>query len=298
MIRLAVFGLSERLIEDVARRVHRAHVMRISEQPRDLPQYSLTNFDAVAFLGQLSPEAADVERMIGRGKHILLATDSILSAEGIQDLVDLGAKAGVRVIVMNPDRLLPSRQLIYDELRSEKFGAPGLIRLHRWQPASPRTLGSQLPAPLVRDLDLVLWLLNQAPNVVLGVEQFHPDMRPNGAIHVHLGFSDGGMALVDYVDCLPSGDGYQSLSVIGSKGALYSDDQSNCQLNFGGGTPRAHLADEGILSLAGSIQQFVDGLSADSVPPAAQLLWREVKDLGWNVRRSIETRNAVVPEVL
>ena len=38
-------------------------------------------------------------------------------------------------------------------------------------------------------------------------------------VQLHLGFANGGMALIDHAQTLPPGEGYYSLSLIGSKGA-------------------------------------------------------------------------------
>ena len=47
--------------------------------------------------------------------------------------------------------------------------------------------------------------------------------RP-GYVHVHLGFPEGGMALMDDAQTLSGGDGCFSLSMIGSTGAAYAND--------------------------------------------------------------------------
>jgi hypothetical protein len=252
---------------------------------------AMKSCDAVAFLGVLPPTVDDITRLVDIRKHVLLATETILPFDDLQFLVACGTKAGVRVIVMNPDRMRPSRRLFYDELRGSKFGSVGLIRLHRWQSASPRALDStQLPAPLVRDLDLVIWLAQQHPNVVHAIERKE---GKTGTIQVHLGFESGGMALIDFADCLPQGDGYQSMSAICSTGAIYADDHSNCQLNFRGGSAHALPADEGLLPLVNSIQPFVETLSAKADVSRENMPWQDVFAVASAVRQSIDSGLAV-----
>ena len=307
MVRLAVCGANESLCDEIARRVRGTHIVgRVSDLSEPLTDSLKTcptlfdTFDAVAYIGPQSPDPAEVDRVINAGKHLLLATDSILSVDGLDALVDRAASAGVRVVVMNPDRGLPSRRLIHDELRGSKVGVPGLTRILRWEAAGAnRTLdAASLPAPLVRDLELVLWLTQESPNLVYAVERHGGEAgdTATSTIQVHLGFADGGMALVDYADSLPPGDGYQSLSVICSSGALYADDHSNRQLAFRGGPPQATPTDEGLLPLVNLIQQFVDGLSSADATQGGLAQWRQVRRLAGAVRRSLDAGRAVSPE--
>ena len=78
-------------------------------------------------------------------------------------------------------------------------------------------------------LDLANWLFGTPPDRV------YARAAEPGYLQVHLGFSGGGMALIDVSDDLPPGDGYRSVTVIGSDGAGYADDHRNRNLVFGGG---------------------------------------------------------------
>ena len=169
-------------------------------------------------------------------------------------------------IVVNPDRFLPSRQLIRQQLDAGKLGEVGLVRVHRWEPqdsaSGDETHG--LPTSLVRDLDVVLWLIGQSPDAVYAVEQ--ADSKSDGSrgrfLQVHLGFPSGAMALLDFADRLPPGEGYQSLSVIGSAGTAYADDHQNMQLVFRGGRPQAVRADESGRRHSALVQEKVEALQA------------------------------------
>ncbi len=319
MVRLAVCGVNETLCDDIARRVWGGHIVGqvsylsdsqpLTDRLKTCPTLFDT-FDAVAYIGPRTPDPAEMDQVINAGKHLLLATDTILSVDGLDALVDRGASTGARVVVMNPERFFPSRRVIQDELRGPKsglpgprFGVPGLIRIHRWEAACANgTLDtsdtSTLPAPLVRDLDLVLWLTRRSPNLVYAVRRCGGESADDatGTIQVHLGFSDGGMALIDHADSLPPGDGYQSLSVICSNGAMYSDDHSNRQLAFRGGSPQAVATDEGVLPLVNLIQQFVDGLTLTNANQSGLAQWRQVRRLAGTVRRSLDAGRAVSPE--
>jgi predicted dehydrogenase len=104
------------------------------------------------------------------------------------------------------------------------------------------------------------------------------------------------MALIDYTNTLPAGDGYQSLSVISSSGAVYADDHPNRQLMFRGGTASAEATDEGLLPIVNLLQSFIDCVLTDDDPPPAVAWWRQVHELAVAVRQSLETARAVLLE--
>lgn len=287
MIRLAVCGVNHSACNDVARRIRGATVLSCTIDALNSP--AMNDFDAVVFVGEASPSAETLRKCVAEGKHLLLATETILSTPGLDAIVDCGQEADVRVVVRNPDQALPSRRLIHDELRGSKLGSPGLIRLHRWESKNAsRSLDSaKLPAPLIRDLDLILWLMNAFPNHLYAVERGADNEETT--IQVHLGFPDGSMSLLDYADTLPAGDGHQSLSTICAHGAMYADDHANRQLRYQGGTASAVPTDEGLFPLTTLIQQFVDELSMADVCQVGIARWRQVRRLADAVRQSIQT---------
>ena len=61
---------------------------------------------------------------------------------------------------------------------------------------------------------------------------------------------------------MPPGDGYRSVSVIGSAGAGYADDHHNRALLFGGGDPAARDPGEGNHDLAGELADFTAAIAA------------------------------------
>ncbi len=233
------------------------------------------------------------------------------------------AGAEAREIVINPDRFLPSRQLIRQQLNSGKLGEVGLIRVHRWEPARgqapqnselaepsvssaqspiPPILNSAVPDPgprlpvsLLRDLDVVLWLIGQSPDAVYAVEQTDSNSgNPRGHfLQVHLGFPSGAMALLDFADRLPAGEGYQSLSVIGSAGTAYADDHQNMQLIFRGGRPQALLAEESGRRHAALVQETVEALQAGGDVSAHVADWQSVLKVAEAVRQSIESNKSI-----
>ena len=202
-----------------------------------------------------------------------------------------------REIVINPDRFLPSRQLIRQQLDAGKLGDVGLVRVHRWEPRDSASADDThgLPASMLRDLDVVLWLIGQSPDAVYAVEQTDSNPGSSGGrfLQVHLGFPSGAMALLDYADRLPSGEGYHSLSVIGSAGAAYADDHQNMQLVFRGGRPQAVLADESGRRHSALVQQTIEALQAGGDVSAHVADWQNVVKVAESVRLSLKPQAMV-----
>jgi predicted dehydrogenase len=271
MIRLAISGAALPVIRKIAARLRGAIL-----QPDPV--------DAAVFLGPALPDVDGIERLLDASKHVLLAAESGPTADALDRLSAAATRAGVRLDIVNPDRYLPSRQLIRQQLTAGTLGEFGLIRLHRW--ASATTDEGPLPTALVRDLDLVVWLASRLPNLVYALANAR-------FVQVHLGFPGGGMALIDTGECLPTGDGYDSLSVIGSTGAACADDHHNRQLLFLGGCPRAVRTGEGYGHLAALVEEFVDSLHAGQGNLDSVTAWRQALVLADVVNRSLASRGAI-----
>lgn len=220
------------------------------------------------------------ERRLLEGLPALLAADACDSPEALDRVLAAQRACGGSLAIVNLERFLPSRQAIKAQLDADKLGEVGLARIHRWEPAGVR---ERLPWPL--DVDLALWLIGRRVEVV-----FATGVAERGYLQIHLGFEGGAMALVDYAPLLLPGDGYASLSVVGSKGAAYADDQSNQQLLLAGGSARAILAGEGERHLDAAARAFESG-QIDAAASVAD--WREVLVFAAAVRQSLDTRQAV-----
>lgn len=294
MIRLAVSGVDEATCREISLRLR--GVVVVPCDTTTVSQAPTMASDAVVFVGTKTPDSVEVERYLAAGKQVLLATDARPLRDRIEMLAHTARQAGVQLSVANPDHALPSRQLIRQQIASGKLGEVGLVRIHRWEPAVTEDVHDQksLSAPLVRDLELALWLFDKSPKVVYAIEQTadKPDAESGRLMQVHLGFSGGGMALITNSNRLPPGDGYQSLSVIGSSGAAEADDHQDRQLVFTGGPPQAVRGGEGI-TLVPLLQEFVDTLREQGDLSASLSAWTRVWEVADAVQRSIESRQAI-----
>ena len=188
------------------------------------------------------------------GKHVLLELPPEAGAARLSALGDDCAAAGVCLMIGGTLRFLPSQQVLKQRLDSGKLGELGLLRAHRWHAGVDAAPAWQaLAAPY---LDLANWLFDDRPERVWA-RTAGPDYA-----QIHLGFRAGGMALIDVSAGLPPGDGYQSVSVIGSAGAGYADDHHNRALLFGGGDPGARNPGEGNHDLVGELAEFTAARAA------------------------------------
>jgi predicted dehydrogenase len=243
---------------------------------------------AVAFLAPACPQKDEVERLLHAGKHVLLATEPCIYWPDLCSLWHTAHTARVQLSVVNPDRYLPSRHLIRDQLGS-KLGATGMVRLHRWVADSSTTM--DLPRALLADLDLALWLTGESP-----VSTFALENKNHGYLQVHLGFPSGGMALIDHAGRLPAGDEYRALSVIASSGAAYVDDAQNQQLLYRGGHAQAVRTEETMRQRAVLLQEFIDALHEKCDLSANRSAWHEVYQVADAVRQSLACGRAVARE--
>jgi predicted dehydrogenase len=215
----------------------------------------------------------------------------------LEALLLAARQSEVQFAVVNPDSFLPSQQLIQQQI-AVHLGEQGLVRMHRWEPATRTTTGSPaplgLPGPLVRDLEAALELFAAPPKLAYALEQrANDDDDPaRQFLQVHLGFATG-MALIDYDNRLPRGASYRSLCVIGSTGAAYRDDHQNVQLLYRGGHAQAIRTDEGTKHLTAMIQHFADALGSGSDLSPTVTIWRSVLALVAAIKQSIATRQAV-----
>ena len=239
---------------------------------------SSDTFDAVVIDSTSGSREALVEQAAAAGKHMLAEMPLALSAEAADVAIRACRAAGVRLMVGQAMRFMESQRMVKESLASGKLGAPGLLRIHRWEPlgAGGRRLpkvgaegnGGTLVREVVREIDLANWLFEGLPTEVyaIGHSQGTPEPDTHGYVQVHLGFPEGGMALIDYAMTLPQGPGYFSLSVIGSTGAAYADDHHNMQLLYRGGGTSALNTGHGHVHIVAQLQEFVSAVEEEREP--------------------------------
>ena len=258
---------------EALRRVRGAQVA-VTAESMDAAAGENVEFDAVAV-----DSSADAGRAIAAGKHVLVGAPLADSLQEAEALLEAARETGVFLAVGGLPVNVPANRVILDRLSSGKLGEPGLLRVHCWSGESGRSLASKLYG----HIDLAIRFFGSIPAELYSVAR-----GDQSYLQVHLGFTGGGMAVLDFSDRLPAGRGYDSLSLIGSSGAAYSDDHHNTHLLFTGGNPAALIDDCGDGRLA-EVQAFVDAIAGETLPPtdgeAALAVHRVLEAIG----RSIES---------
>jgi predicted dehydrogenase len=212
-------------------------------------------FDAV-----VAHAAADARLAAESGKHVLMDGPAVESREEAERIGSACRAANVCFSIGRPLRHTPANQLIMDRLSAGKLGAPGLLRVHRWCSVPRRSLCSRIYG----DVDLAIQIFSSKPADIYALGRWRDEVPDY--VQIHLGFPKGGMAVLDFSAGLPTGQGYDSLSLIGSTGAAYADDHHNTHLLFAGDRPTALVSDQGG-GHRHELQAFVDAIESESGTP-------------------------------
>ena len=252
-LQLALIGHRDELTvrSEALRRLHGTEVAVIADS-MEAALGENAEFDAAVVDSSAAAAGA-----IAAGKHVLVGAPAADSLEETESLLRSAQEAGVFLAVGGLPVNAPANRVILDRLSSGKLGEPGLLRVHCWNGKSGRSLSSKL----FGHIDLAIRLFGSSPAEIYCVAR-----GDRSYLQAHLGFAGGGMAVLDFSDRLPAGQGYDSLSLIGSSGAAYSDDHHNSHLLFTGGHPAALIDDCGD-GLLHEVQSFVDAIGGETLPP-------------------------------
>jgi predicted dehydrogenase len=274
------------LRESLGRRLREASLCVNVEPPPDA--------DAALILGNTAVSTESVSNWLKQGKHVLLTGYQCSSLESLEILCQSARHSGAQLMIANPERFRPSRQLIREQLASGKLGTVGLLRSQTCtRNRSDSSVGDHIFSGLLgHALDVALWLVGKSFQRVFATGSLRAELA--GPITAHLSFSEGAMGLVSVASSLLN-HSYSSLSVIGSAGAAYADSQQNLQLLLGTDA-QAVLAGEGDGTHLGMVQEFVDSLNANRDLSPSVEEWRRILKIVQLVRRSLESRQAISTE--
>ena len=253
--------------EDETERRRAAALLDAGQQAASLGELLAggTACDGVLVDGAPGARLDHARAALRHGKHVLLALPVTSAAAQVDSLTDQFRAAGVCLMVSGTLRYLPSQQVLKQRLDAGTLGTLGLLRAHRWRgrtgaPTTDLPPADRCRALSVPYLDLANWLFSAQPDLV------YARAAEPGYVQIHLGFGAGGMALIDVSDDLPPGDGYRSVTVIGSAGAGYADDHHNRNLVFGGGDAAARDPGEGNLDLVAELEEFTAASAGQRAP--------------------------------
>ncbi|MBL8849737.1 MAG: hypothetical protein JNG89_08635 [Planctomycetaceae bacterium] len=292
MLRIAVIGAGAQETQNAGSRLRGALLEACGAGSAGEP---LQTAQAVAFVSREAADPDAVARALSARQHVLLATVIGSPPQQLDRLSQLASEQGVLLTITRPDRALPSRRLIRQQIENGKLGDIGLVRICRGEPASKIDSSSpRLPSALISDIDLAIWLVGRAPETAYAVQR-NGQQAEQRCIQVHLGFSGGGMALVTHTSVWPSQDAHQSVSVIAAGGAAYSDGHQNRQLLFSNGSASAPIADEGPV-LTALLSDFVDQVQSGGSCASHDPSWRQLAIVVAAVEQSIASGDAVPVE--
>ncbi|MGE0757599.1 MAG: hypothetical protein AB7F89_12290 [Pirellulaceae bacterium] len=301
MIRLAVRGLADEVLAGAAARLRNVLLQPIASET-DAPDAS-ANADALVLAEDGSRHRTTVElaeRCVQAGQTVVWVTAEGIEADSWERLLAAAQTGQGTCLVVNPQRFQASRQLVRQQLDDGRLGEVGLIRMHRWDSAAKNgganKAGSLRPL-LWQDVDIALWLAGVPPHVVYATQSRLAAAPMPHCLQLHLGFPSGAMALIGYAPALPEGDGYASLSVIGSSGAAYADDHQNMQLWYRGGHPAAVRADDRALLWVALFRQLALSLRSPDAARQATEHGKQVQALLRAVDESLQSRQAIPLEI-
>ncbi len=217
------------------------------------------------------------------GKHVFIDAPFADSFQEAETLIETCQRAKVILAVGGLIRHAPACQTIIDRLSRGKLGDPGLLRVHRWRTDNKRTVSSTI----FGDIDLAIHLFQATPKEIYAIGRID-----HSYIQIHLGFPNGGMALLDFAQRMPTGQVYNSLSLIGSKGAAYADDHQNTHLLFTGGNPAALISDAGTGGLV-ELREFVNCIAHGVSPTIDGQTILTVHRVTDAIRHSIESKQVL-----
>ncbi len=299
MIRLALIGCHDTADQYAAAASRLSNVtVTAANLDESLAAYA-DSFDAVVMRVTGETDLARCLEAVAAGKHVLIEPPLAPSLEFAETISAACRAAGVRIMTGLSDRFVPGIQTVKQSIDSGSLGEPGLLRIHRWETCDAHARGL-LPQHLIADIDLATWMFGCRPMQIYAVSREAASRKAAGSangvtdfVQLHLGFPDGGMALIDVATSMPDGDSYYSLSMIGSTGAAYADDHHNMQLLYRGGRPSALKIGQGCRHLTAQLQEFASAIADGREPSANAADWRTAICVADAVATSLSTGHAV-----
>lgn len=235
-------------------------------------------FDAVVVHGSVTKRADLAIRAAQAGKHVFVSSPLAVNSEEAARIARACETASVALVVGSHVRFRPSVIAVKTALDSGRLGIPGLLRVHCWEPDEPADRAAilnrdhgEFRSRIIQQLDLALWMYPQPPSEVFASTRGrHSDSHlwPD-YLQIHLGFPNGGMALISLSRNMPAGDDYQTVSLICSTGAAYADDHLQKQLIFRGEHPQAVQRDEIVPTLVNQLKDFAEAVASKRSPMIA-----------------------------
>jgi predicted dehydrogenase len=262
-LRIAFVGSesSQTQCEVAAKRIRDVEIIRCND-PSDCatPNFAAA-CNAVVFDHREAANVESIRSLVEQRKH-LLVSPAMWKEKSAAELLGIARQNHTILLPNRSWRFQPAAEAMKEQLDNDQLGAAGLLRIHRWLSCGAE---QSLAESLLPDVDLACWLFNDEPNVLYATSRDDSSFGDTHSadpecswryVQVHFGFPNGGSAVIDCCLDLPAGDEYHSASLIGSRGAIYSDDHRDRQLLFGRDGVTAPKADYGHVAMAAQLRDF------------------------------------------
>lgn len=168
-----------------------------------------------------------IGRLAAFGKPILASGPIVTDLDELRELFTVCDASKVPLVAERALRFSPYYQIPRDRLADGDLGRPGLLRVHDWQ--SQQSAQSRPAIDWIeRQVHNAMEIFGDRPDVIHGRE-----LTSQRGLQLHLGFPEGGMALLGQAWKHEGGGPYSCVTLIGSSGASYADDHRNANLLMG-----------------------------------------------------------------
>ena len=228
-----VVGLADPSTDAIGRMVE-----RVPEAP-DIPTYSehekLIGEQELDGIVISSPHTIHYEQIVcglEAGLHVLTEKPMVCSVEHAKDVIALSEKTDRILMVSYQRHLAPSFRFIRNQIQSGELGDIQFINAMqdqawyknqqgKWRQVKSLSGGGQLNDSGSHLLDIVLWMVDQAPvEVTAKMEFFDAEVDINTSMTVQ--FENGALANFSVVGNAPGPGMWEDITLWGSKGAIYS----------------------------------------------------------------------------
>ena len=220
------------------------------------------DIDAVVFHDCTNDIRGQVLEAARQGMHICSSSPMAFTLSEAEEMSRVCRDIGVKLMFGNPLRFAgPNREVERVHVQG-KLGTAGLLRIHHWKSTEIWLNQSSREARFAHmagEVDVSLHTFGCVPTHVLGVE-VKADQNAHTMTQVHLGFPNGGMALLDQAVCATPRAPYWSMTLIGESGAAYVDDQRNSHLLVGSGPARSIRSNQYESALLTQLREFVSAI--------------------------------------
>jgi predicted dehydrogenase len=259
-VRIALIGCGDSTAryQNVENRLLDASFTLVSESLESALAKHDDEFDALIIQTSLPEREVLIRMAADAGKHMIVQGPFCTSSTETLNLVNYCSEAKVSIATSGSLHFSPANQKIMKAKMDEQFdtiGEPGVLRVHRWQNGD-----ADLYEKIYLDIDLASSFFSSMPSEICVMGKVNADTGNPDYLQVHFGYDSGAMAVFNFSRSLPAGQDYDSLSLIGSRGAIYCDDHRNTHLLYKGGNPAALISSTENLRLINELNAFVNAI--------------------------------------